>query len=33
LLNDVARFWRTMAVDFQTKKRERENAGFALPER
>ena len=30
LLNDVARFWRTMAVDFQTKKRERENAGFAL---
>jgi predicted nucleotidyltransferase len=30
LLNDVARFWRTMTVDFQTKKRERENAGFAL---
>jgi hypothetical protein len=30
LLNDVARFWRTMAVDFQTKKRERENVGFAL---
>jgi len=30
LLNDVARFWRTMAVDFQTKKRERENKGFAL---
>jgi hypothetical protein len=30
LLNDVARFWRTMTVDFQTKKRERENQGFAL---
>jgi predicted nucleotidyltransferase len=30
LLNDVARYWRTMTVDFQTKKRERENKGFAL---
>jgi hypothetical protein len=30
LLNDVARYWRTMTVDFQTKKRERENAGFAI---
>ncbi|MBT9331831.1 nucleotidyltransferase domain-containing protein [Paracidobacterium acidisoli] len=30
LLNDVTRYWRTMTVDFQTKRRERNSKGFAL---
>ena len=30
LLNDIVRFWRTMAVDFQYKRREREAKGWAL---
>lgn len=30
LLNDVARYWRTMAVDFAHKQRMRENSGFAI---
>ena len=30
LLNDVVRFWRTMAVDYASKKRERDDKGWAL---
>ena len=30
LFNDIARFWRTMAVDYATKKWQRDNAGWAL---
>lgn len=30
LLNDFARYWRTMAVDFAYKQRERSNEGWAL---
>jgi len=30
LFNDVARYWRTMAVDFAYKQRARNNDGFAL---
>jgi len=30
LLNDVVRFWRTMAVDFASKQRERAGQGWAL---
>jgi predicted nucleotidyltransferase len=30
LLNDVARYWRMMAVDFAYKQRSRNNTGFAL---
>jgi hypothetical protein len=30
LLNDFARYWRTVAVDFAFKRREREAKGFAL---
>jgi hypothetical protein len=30
LLNDVARYWRTMAVDFAQKRRERAGEGWAL---
>jgi predicted nucleotidyltransferase len=30
LLNDVARYWRTMAVDFAYKQRTRPDGGFAL---
>ncbi len=30
LLNDVVRFWRTMTVDYATKKWQRSNAGWAL---
>jgi predicted nucleotidyltransferase len=30
LLNDVARYWRTMAVDFAQKRRERGGRGWAL---
>jgi predicted nucleotidyltransferase len=30
LFNDVARYWRTMAVDFAYKQRSRQNEGFAL---
>jgi predicted nucleotidyltransferase len=30
LLNDIARYWRTMVVDFAYKQRERENEGYAL---
>ena len=30
LFNDVARYWRTMAVDFAYKQRNRQNEGFAL---
>ena len=30
MFNDVARYWRTMAVDFAYKQRSRENVGFAL---
>jgi predicted nucleotidyltransferase len=30
LLNDIVRFWRTMAVDFASKQRERAGAGWAL---
>src|SRR5258708_6140876 len=30
LLNDIVRFWRTMAVDFATKQRERAGVGWAL---
>lgn len=30
LLNDIVRYWRTMAVDFAAKQRERDGAGWAL---
>ena len=30
LLNDIARYWRTMVVDFAYKQRDRENEGYAL---
>ncbi len=30
LLNDVVRFWRTMAVDYASKRRERADQGWAL---
>ncbi len=30
LLNDVARYWRTVAVDFAYKRKSRNNAGWAL---
>lgn len=30
LLNDIVRFWRTMAVDFASKQRDREGAGWGL---
>jgi predicted nucleotidyltransferase len=30
LLNDIARYWRTVAVDFAYKRRERETEGWAL---
>lgn len=30
LLNDVIRFWRTMAVDFASKQRERQGSGWGL---
>ncbi len=30
LLNDIVRFWRTMAVDFASKQRERAGEGWAL---
>jgi hypothetical protein len=30
LLNDVVRFWRTMAVDYAAKRRDRGNEGWAL---
>lgn len=30
LFNDIARYWRTMVVDFAYKQRERENQGYAL---
>lgn len=30
LFNDVARYWRTMTVDFAYKQRDRQNKGFAL---
>jgi hypothetical protein len=30
LLNDIVRFWRTMAVDFASKQRERAGDGWAL---
>lgn len=30
LLNDIVRFWRTMAVDYAAKRREREGAGWAI---
>lgn len=30
LLNDIARYWRTMAVDFAYKQRSRGNKGFAI---
>jgi len=30
LLNDIVRFWRTMAVDFASKQRERPSGGWAL---
>jgi len=30
LLNDIVRLWRTMAVDFATKNRDRNNQGWAL---
>jgi predicted nucleotidyltransferase len=30
LLNDVVRFWRTMAVDYASKRRERNSKGWAL---
>lgn len=30
LLNDVVRYWRTMAVDFASKRRERNDKGWAL---
>jgi hypothetical protein len=30
LFNDVARYWRTMTVDFAYKQRNRQNVGFAL---
>jgi predicted nucleotidyltransferase len=30
LLNDIVRYWRTMAVDFAAKRREREGAGWGL---
>ena len=30
LLNDIVRFWRTMAVDYASKKREQAKAGWAL---
>ncbi len=30
MFNDIARYWRTMAVDFAYKQRNRENVGFAI---
>ncbi len=30
LLNDIVRFWRTMAVDYAAKRRDREGRGWAL---
>lgn len=30
LFNDVARYWRTMTVDFAYKQRDRQNRGFAI---
>src|SRR5215813_2951501 len=30
LLNDIVRFWRTMAVDFASKQRDRAGAGWGL---
>lgn len=30
LLNDIVRFWRTMAVDYAAKRRERAGAGWAI---
>jgi predicted nucleotidyltransferase len=30
LLNDIVRFWRTMAVDFASKQRDRDGGGFGL---
>ena len=30
LLNDIVRFWRTMAVDFASKQRDREGVGWGL---
>ena len=30
LLNDIARYWRTMVVDFPSKQRTRANQGYAL---
>lgn len=30
LLNDIVRYWRTMAVDYATKRRERGSAGWAI---
>jgi hypothetical protein len=30
LLNDIARFWRTMAVDYAAKRRERAGSGWAI---
>jgi len=30
LLNDIVRFWRTMAVDFASKQRDREGSGWGL---
>jgi predicted nucleotidyltransferase len=30
LLNDIVRFWRTMAVDFASKQRDRDGAGWGL---
>ena len=30
MLNDVVRYWRTMAVDYSAKRRERDDQGWAL---
>jgi predicted nucleotidyltransferase len=30
LLNDIVRFWRTMAVDYASKRRERDSDGWAI---
>src|SRR5690606_29563836 len=30
LLNDIVRYWRTLAVDFAAKRRERQGEGWAL---
>ena len=30
MFNDVARYWRTMTVDFAYKQRDRQNRGFAI---